>query len=161
MGKGGWHNTDTRIFAEDKLERNREKTGYSLKEPSCERKDSRMSQRRDSTLWGLTATIIPYTGSREASFQTSASLEGKINMGSLLGMMRVSKWMWEPRMLTTRWRSGCVGRDTERLWVQHGHLPAFEVTWHKLKKGFSSSYRLCSLMKTQGLKREQIGFVFR
>lgn len=39
MGKGGWHNEDTQIFAEDKLERNREKTGYSLKEPSCERKE--------------------------------------------------------------------------------------------------------------------------
>ena len=77
-----------------------------------------------------------------ASFQTSASLEGKINTGSLTGMMRVSRWMWEPRRLMTRWRSGCAGRDTERLGVQHGHLPALEVTWHKLKKGFSPSYRL-------------------
>lgn len=28
-----------------------------------------------------------------ASFHISASLEGKMNMGSLMGMMRVSEWM--------------------------------------------------------------------
>lgn len=39
MGKSGWHKTDTQILVEDKPERNGEKTGYSLNEPSCEKKE--------------------------------------------------------------------------------------------------------------------------
>lgn len=100
MGKGGWHNADTRIFAEDKLETKREKTGYSLKEPSCERKEQqKVSEEKQHIMrpdgnhhpihWPPSHTQV----AEGASFQTSASLEGKINMGFLMGMMRVSKWM--------------------------------------------------------------------
>lgn len=39
MGKSGWHKTDTQILVEDKPERNGEKTGYSLNEPSYEKKE--------------------------------------------------------------------------------------------------------------------------